>query len=191
MILVLNCGSQSIKWKLFDKNLRLIKEKKIDVKNANKFRHFLIEELKKIKKLTLQLRSGQAQKIEMIGHRVVHGGPKFGGPIKITHRALKEIEKYNHLAPLHNPYNILGIKMPEGIDQAEKNQKTKDKATLDINEQILNHILDEKENVLGRIKELKNKIKNLQDLLLEDKINEIEDRLERHINTLDDLAHKI
>ena len=54
-------------------------------------------------------------KIDVIGHRVVHGGGKFIKPIKITDENLAELEKFNHLAPLHNPFNILVIKTCQSI----------------------------------------------------------------------------
>ena len=107
MILVLNCGSQSIKWKLFDKNLGLIKQGGVDIKSAKKYRHFLIQELKKIKQ--------SYKEIKVIGHRVVHGGPEFREPIKIISASLKQLEKYKYLASLHNPFNILGIKIAQKV----------------------------------------------------------------------------
>jgi acetate kinase len=48
--------------------------------------------------------------IKAIGHRVVHGGEEFTRPTLITKNVLKKLEKYNQLAPLHNPVNIMGIK---------------------------------------------------------------------------------
>jgi len=53
--------------------------------------------------------------LTMIGHRVVHGGKVFIKPIKITEENLLELEKLNYLAPLHNPFNILGIKVCKQI----------------------------------------------------------------------------
>lgn len=92
MILVLNCGSQSVKWKLFGKNLKLVKS------------GGSIEELKGIK-----------EKVSLIGHRVVHGGNFFAKPVKITEEVLEKLEKINDLAPLHNPFNIAGIKACQKI----------------------------------------------------------------------------
>jgi len=46
---------------------------------------------------------------------VVHGGEKFREPIKLTNRILKQLEKYNEIAPLHNPFNILGIKVSKEV----------------------------------------------------------------------------
>lgn len=48
--------------------------------------------------------------IEAIGHRVVHGGEKYQKATKIDAKVLKDLEKLSHLAPLHNPHNIAGIK---------------------------------------------------------------------------------
>lgn len=100
MILVLNCGSQSIKWKVFDGKLKLVKEGKVSVEDQKFFQSKLEEELGKIVNL----------KINSIGHRVVHGGNVFSKTTKITKENLIELEKLNHLAPLHNPFNVLGIK---------------------------------------------------------------------------------
>jgi len=85
MILVLNCGSQSIKWKVFDKNLNLISEGKKDCFKKSYYEQNLKKELKKIKTLYPE--------IKWIGHRVVH-------PI-------------DELAPLHNPFERLGVKIAE------------------------------------------------------------------------------
>jgi acetate kinase len=107
MILVLNCGSQSIKWKLFRDSLRLEKEGKRDVFNSQNYRKILTKELEKI--------GNYGKEIKTIGHRVVHGGNKFRRPTLINQRNLKELEKFNKFAPLHNPFNILGIKISQNI----------------------------------------------------------------------------
>jgi acetate kinase len=59
--------------------------------------------------------------VKAVGHRMVHGGEAFKASAVVTEAILKEIEAHNHLAPLHNPANLLGIrtalaKMP-GIPQ--------------------------------------------------------------------------
>jgi len=107
MILVLNCGSQSIKYKTFNRNLKLLKEKKMDVENQKNYGETLLVELEKLEKYQ--------KEISEIGHRVVHGGEKFRDPLVVTERNLKEIEKYNKFAPLHNPFNLLGIKISKKI----------------------------------------------------------------------------
>ncbi|MFG6394478.1 MAG: acetate kinase [Lachnospiraceae bacterium] len=53
---------------------------------------------------------GSLDEINAIGHRLVHGGEKFSSSVIITEDIIKEIETCNDLAPLHNPANILGIR---------------------------------------------------------------------------------
>jgi acetate kinase len=105
MILAVNCGSQSIKWKLFDEKLKLVKSNKIEILNTENYQNILENELRKI--------SGRY--ISLIGHRIVHSGGIFKSPLRITGQNLPELEKINHLAPLHNPYNVLGIKACQKI----------------------------------------------------------------------------
>jgi acetate kinase len=97
MILVLNCGSQTIKYKVFTNKL---KEKQQG--SVGNFRA-LKKELKGL------------EDIDLVGHRVVHGGDEFVKPVKITKDVLKKLKKYNKLAPLHNPHNLLGIKTAKKI----------------------------------------------------------------------------
>nr|WP_317380018.1 acetate kinase [uncultured Faecalimonas sp.] len=47
--------------------------------------------------------------INAVGHRVVHGGEKFASSVVINDEVLKAIEECNDLAPLHNPANLIGI----------------------------------------------------------------------------------
>ena len=103
MIFVLNCGSQSIKWKLFDDSFTLKKEGEKDIFNPKRYRSVLVRELKKLGEFR--------EDISIVGHRVVHGGERFIGPRKVTEKDLKELKWLNKLAPLHNPFNLLGIKI--------------------------------------------------------------------------------
>jgi len=48
--------------------------------------------------------------IKAVGHRVVHGGEEFAGSVIINDDVIAAIERYADLAPLHNPPNLLGIK---------------------------------------------------------------------------------
>jgi len=108
MILILNCGSQSIKWKLFDeKNLKSKKEGGRDVSQKINYQRVLEQELGRLE--------DYKEKISLVGHRFVHGGNKFKKPVKITAEVLKELRQLNNLAPLHNPYNILGIEVCQKI----------------------------------------------------------------------------
>jgi acetate kinase len=128
-ILVINCGSSSLKYNLFDtldetKETRGLIEKIGQEGMLHKFRTAqgeIIRELsggghreafaEMVKELTAQdtgvLKS--SDDITAVGHRVVHGGSKFNSPVVITDEVIKEIEKLTDLAPLHNPVNIVGI----------------------------------------------------------------------------------
>lgn len=53
---------------------------------------------------------GSLPEIDAIGHRVVHGGEEFTGSALIDERVIASIEKYSELAPLHNPPNLQGIR---------------------------------------------------------------------------------
>lgn len=65
----------------------------------------------------------QAQEIRAVGHRVVHGGEEFTGSVKIDAAVLQSIERFADLAPLHNPPNLTGIRaavqaLPEAVQVA-------------------------------------------------------------------------
>lgn len=107
MMLVLNCGSQSVKYKVFDGDLGLVKEKKITVNDRRDYRKVLIDELGQVKKL--------GGRIDAVGHRVVHGGERFRKPTAVTLAVLRELKKYEAWAPLHNPFNVLGIEISSAV----------------------------------------------------------------------------
>ena len=52
---------------------------------------------------------GSLDEIDAVGHRIVHGGEKFASSVIITEEVLKQVEDCNDLAPLHNPANLVGI----------------------------------------------------------------------------------
>ena len=52
---------------------------------------------------------------DAVGHRIVHGGEFFSAPTTITPEVITKIESCNHLAPLHNPSGILGVKVAQQI----------------------------------------------------------------------------
>jgi len=104
--LVINSGSTSLKFKLFENDsLELIKSGNVDnigsgsVKDHEQALDVAVKELEDHK-----------DGIEKIGHRVVHGGEEFVKPTVVDEEVLKRLEKYNELAPLHNPANLMGIK---------------------------------------------------------------------------------
>ena len=121
-VLVINCGSSSIKYQLFDmpqENLlakglvEKIGEGKTDVPVASH------EEGMKLIMKTLTDRDvgvvSDISRIDAVGHRVVHGGESFSRSVRITKDVLKIIEDYADLAPLHNPPNLAGIRAISGI----------------------------------------------------------------------------
>lgn len=101
MILVLNCGSQSLKWKLFDDNLKVIKEDNIKILKEDLYEKTLRIELERLKDFE--------KEIKIIGHRVVHNGGFFKKPTLIDSKNLKILKSFNNFASLHNPFNILAI----------------------------------------------------------------------------------
>ena len=129
-ILVLNCGSSSIKYQLFD-----MTEKKCMVKGIvekigligtfmqqknNKNIKIRIDKeipdhqrgIEEILRLIINPEFGSLDsydEINAVGHRVVHGGEKFVDHILINDEVIKQIEDLNSLAPLHNPQNLKGI----------------------------------------------------------------------------------
>lgn len=48
--------------------------------------------------------------IDAVGHRLVHGGEKITGAVRINQKIMEVLEKYSELAPLHNPPNMMGIR---------------------------------------------------------------------------------
>lgn len=129
-ILVLNCGSSSVKYKLIDtssdKTLAEGGVEKIGLDDGFlKFK--LADGSKQIKELghidhkqaveailgiltdkTYGCISDFAE-IDAVGHRVVHGGEKFSKSVLITDEVIQQVKDCYDLAPLHNPANITGI----------------------------------------------------------------------------------
>ncbi len=135
-VLVLNCGSSSLKYKLIDM--------KNDVEMASggvekigipgSFLKFVQPDGKKVV-LEHEMPSHQEaiefvldilaskeygvvaslDEIDAVGHRVVHGGEKFSESVLITDEVLAKIVECIPLAPLHNPPNIAGIKAIEEL----------------------------------------------------------------------------
>lgn len=53
--------------------------------------------------------------IEVVGHRVVHGGSEFSGTVLVDESVKEQIRKYIPMAPLHNPHNLIGIELAEKL----------------------------------------------------------------------------
>jgi acetate kinase len=56
------------------------------------------------------------RRLAALGHRVVHGGPRYSRPARVTPELLAELEALVPLAPLHEPYNLAPIKMAMTLD---------------------------------------------------------------------------
>ncbi len=111
-ILVINSGSSSVKYKLFEfpqaqlltkGTIERIGESNAQAKNHLEAVHLLFKSFSRENILT------DLDEIAVIGHRVVHGGEKFKTPCRITKPVIAEIRKNIQLAPLHNPANLAGI----------------------------------------------------------------------------------
>jgi acetate kinase len=108
-ILVINCGSSSIKYSLFSlPAFNQVLNGVIENIGQTGFvsnHHKGVEALfKRLKKKGIPLSS-----IKGVGHRVVHGGEKFTRSVKIDKKVIATIRKNFRLAPLHNPANLEGI----------------------------------------------------------------------------------
>ena len=136
-VLVINSGSSSLKFELVDmtKEETLAKgiceriginDSKLVYKNIVKDTKNEISEDMPNHKVAIDLvlkalqdsESGNiadVNEIDAIGHRVVHGGEYFKESALITDEALKKIEEVAELAPLHNPANIMGIKVMQEL----------------------------------------------------------------------------
>jgi acetate kinase len=114
LILVINCGSSSVKYRLFDiSSYRSLAKGLIErigqagsCKNHYDAISQVVEELTDKKTGVIS----SVKEISGIGHRVVHGGEEFKSSTLITDKVIASIEKYSELAPLHNPPSLFGIK---------------------------------------------------------------------------------
>lgn len=103
-ILVLNSGSTSLKYKLYDFKLKELKSGFIEDIGKGSIKNHTEALKEAISKI------GSVENIKYVGHRVVHGGGKYSEPTFVNSEIFSEISKFNHLAPLHNPANLEGIK---------------------------------------------------------------------------------
>lgn len=129
-ILVLNCGSSSVKYKLIDTTADVVMAEggveKIGLPDGF-LKYKLDDGSKAIKELGLTDHKGAVKavldiltdpelgciksydEIDAVGHRVVHGAEKFSKSVLITDEVLQQVKDCYDLAPLHNPANITGI----------------------------------------------------------------------------------
>lgn len=60
------------------------------------------------------------QKVEGVGHRIVHGGKAFGAPVELTEEALAQLETLFPLAPLHQPHNLAAVRAAQAAFPAAR-----------------------------------------------------------------------
>jgi len=129
-ILVVNCGSSSIKYQFIDMDGEKVLCKGLAerigieggrlVHRVNNDKHVIERNMKdheEALKLVLDVLVDpeigvikDLSQIDAVGHRVVHGAERFASSVLIDEEVMKALEENVHLAPLHNPPNILGIK---------------------------------------------------------------------------------
>lgn len=129
-ILVLNCGSSSVKYQLFDmKKDRAVAKgiverlgKKDAISRYTRNDEAEIKEILPVKDHTEAIGLGMKyltdkengvieskEQINAVGHRVVHGGERFSGSVLINDEIIACIRDFCRFAPLHNPANLKGI----------------------------------------------------------------------------------
>lgn len=130
-ILVLNCGSSSIKYALYNMDDKSVMTSggaervgldgafvKVKLPNGEKktVMHDIPEHTEGVKFIFSLLTDPEIgvikdlNEIDAVGHRMVHGGEKFNKSVVLTDEVLKTFEVCIDLAPLHNPANLKGVK---------------------------------------------------------------------------------
>lgn len=130
-ILVLNCGSSSIKYALYNMDDKSVMTSggaervgldgafvKVKLPNGEKkqIMHDIPEHTEGVKFIFSLLTDPEIgvikdlKEIDAVGHRMVHGGEKFNKSVLLTDEVLKAFEACIDLAPLHNPANLKGVK---------------------------------------------------------------------------------
>lgn len=135
-IIVLNCGSSSIKYQLIEMDTHELLAKGV-VEKIGLHGSFIKNERNDGDKLYLEgdIYDHQAgieyvlgiltsekhgsltsfEEIDAVGHRVVHGGEKFNTSVLITDEVIKKMDECIELAPLHNPPNLKGIEAMQAL----------------------------------------------------------------------------
>jgi len=104
-VLVLNAGSSSLKYKLFDStNYEVLQEGLVE--NIGENNPLCRNHHDALESLDIEFSS-----LDAVGHRVVHGGEEFSQSVLINDAVIKSISSLIPLAPLHNPANLEGIRL--------------------------------------------------------------------------------
>ena len=130
-ILVINCGSSSLKYQLIDSENETVLAKGLCERigiEGSRIAHTpagkdkvteeipMPDHVAAVDAVLAKLTDPQVgvidslEKIDAVGHRIVHGGEKFAKSVLITDEVLAAIEEVSDLAPLHNPANLIGIR---------------------------------------------------------------------------------
>lgn len=140
-ILVINCGSSSLKYQLFDMDNEevlvkgLVERIGIDgsrLKQEKGDDEFVIEEdmkdhtqaVKQVFDALTDKENGviaDLSEIDAVGHRFVHGGEKITRSVVIDDEVKKAVKEYSKFAPLHNPANMMGLEACEKLLPNVKN----------------------------------------------------------------------
>ncbi len=113
-VLVLNCGSSSIKYQLHDSEAHVVLAKGLlsrigddpAVPDHGRALEVILESLTHPTAGVLR----NLSEVDAVGHRAVHGGSFFTAPVLITPEVIEKMEEHAPLAPLHNPPILLGIR---------------------------------------------------------------------------------
>ncbi len=129
-VLVINCGSSSLKYQLIDADREEVLAKGLcerigidggmhtyQPKGSDKIKTSVdmpshTEAVKLVLDALTDSKTGvigSLSEIGAVGHRIVHGGEKFSKSVVIDDEVIKAIEECNDLAPLHNPANLIGV----------------------------------------------------------------------------------
>lgn len=136
-VLVLNCGSSSLKYQLVDMDNEAVLCKglveRIGIegsilkheKDGMEGKHIVEEPMKDHKDAIGHVLSAVADskvgavkemsEIDAVGHRIVHGGEKFASSAVLTDEVIAAIKDCSDLAPLHNPANLMGVEACKAI----------------------------------------------------------------------------
>ncbi|MCR5418070.1 MAG: acetate kinase [Lachnospiraceae bacterium] len=130
-ILVINCGSSSLKYQLIDSESEKVLAKGLCERigiDGSQISHTpaggkkvtekieMIDHVAAVDAVLAKLTDASVgvvsslKEIDAVGHRIVHGGEKFASSVVITPEVLEAIEEVSDLAPLHNPANLIGIR---------------------------------------------------------------------------------
>ena len=130
-VLVVNCGSSSLKYQLIDSDSEAVLAKGLCERigidgrlvyqkagNDKEITEASMPTHKEAIQMVLDALTndktgaiGSLKEVNAVGHRVVHGGEKFAKSVVITDEVISAVEECNDLAPLHNPANLIGIRV--------------------------------------------------------------------------------